>query len=151
MGTRRKRSKVKQRRQQCQTVGMDHCISCHQVNFFVQQTLKIMIVNMQNIAPMSLQRTFHYCQVGTVRWTPSHRWFEVGCKAPVRGRHIHRADVLWSALKNALLPKAVISRNSMDEFNLFSEMHMSIKLLSEIGANQIWEVCFLLGELCSRQ
>ena len=64
-----------------------------------------MIVNMQNIAPMSLQRTFHYCQVGTVRWTPSHRWFEVGCKAPVRGRHIHRADVLWSALKNALLPR----------------------------------------------
>ena len=151
MGTRRKRSKVKQRRQQCQTVGMDHCISCHQVNFFVQQTLKIMIVNMQNIAPMSLQRTFHYCQVGTVRWTrviDGSRW---------DAKHLSVGDIFIEPmycgvhLKMRFYLKEVISRNSMDKFNLFSGMHMSIKLLSEIGDNQIWEVCFLLGELCSRQ
>ena len=81
-----------------QTVGMGHCLSCCQVNFFVQQMLKIMIVNMQSLAPMSLQRTFFYCQVSAVRWTPSRRCFETGCKTSLHGQPIHRSIVLKDAL-----------------------------------------------------
>ena len=53
-----------------QTVGMGHCLGRYQVNFFVQQMLKMMIVNMQRLAPMSLQRIFFYCQVSAVTMLP---------------------------------------------------------------------------------
>ena len=82
------------------------------------------------------------CQIGAVRWTPSRRreWKDAA--------HLSIGDILIEALycrahlKMHFYLEGGIKTVNMDACMLPFDMDMSVSLLSESEADQIWEVAF---------